>query len=382
LWDGGFPAKEPVLPNLDPTQANGATPPYWNPNGVKAGYSQNINFGIEREVHGIILKAAYVGNLGRGLPLERQSNDLNPKYLSLGPLLDANWGDPAVIAAGIQPPFPGIEGQVWRGLQPWPQYATVPNIADPIGFSTYHSLQATAQKRYGNGLSFLISYTLSKQLTNFASFNGNGVATINSQNSALDFQAKALAQFDRPQNLTLSYVYELPFGFGKRFARTSNAVLNNLVSGWRLSGIDVYTSGNPVTVSSSLFLDGFATVWPKHVAGEPNTLGGCGSINPLGASSVYLNPAAFVNPAPFTYGDISTLPSTRNCPYFNEDLSVQKVTKIKERLAVLFSVDFSNLFNRHTFTGLQTNISQTAAFGRFTSATDPRQTQLHLKLEF
>jgi hypothetical protein len=382
-WDGGFPLKEPTLPNLDPTQGNTGSPPYWNPKGIKAGYSENINLGIEREVHGILLKGAYIGNLAHHLPTELTIGDMDPKYLSYGPLLDANFGDPAVVAAGIQPPFPGIQGQVWRGLLPTPQYAYITDLAAPIGFSLYHSFQATAQKRYGNGLSFLISYTISKQLTNYGSFSGNGVSTMAVQNSRFAYLNKALGPFDRPQNLTLSYVYELPFGPGKRFAKTANPALRKLVEGWRVAGIDIYTSGSPINIASSDFLDGFQGVWPLRVPGQPGALNGCGNIDPNSpARSLYLNPTAFVNPPPFHYGNTRTLPNIRNCPYFNEDFSIQKVVKLGEHLDLLFSGDFSNVLNRHTFTGLVTNISQGAAFGQFSGATAPRITQLHLKLEF
>jgi hypothetical protein len=384
IWDGGFPGIQPTLPDLNPEQANTTAPPYWNPKGLKPGYSENINFGIEREVHGILLKAAYVGNEAHHLPVENDINDMNPAYLSLGTLLDDNWGSPAVVAAGIQPPFPQIQGQVWRGLMPYPQYASVTNLANPIGNSSYNSLQTTAQKRYGNGLSFLASYTISKQLSNYSSFNGQGVAVLNTQNSFLDYESKALGALDRPQNLTLSYVYELPFGSGKRL-HPSNRVLNGIASGWRVAGIQTYTSGAPINLLSGELVDGAGGTydWPTHVLGQRSTIVGCGGVNPNSPTGgQYLNPAAFVQAAPYTYGDLSTLPNTRNCPYYDEDLSFQKLTKVREHFAVLFSADFSNLLNRHTFTGLQTNVSETGAFGRFTSATDPRITQFHLKLEF
>jgi hypothetical protein len=195
----------------------------------------------------------------------------------------------------------------------------------------------------------------------------------------LNYLSRHVVDNDRPQNLTLSYAYELPFGPGKRFVNTTNPV-GQLVRGWRLAGIDIYTKGTPITVATSFFQDGIGS-WPVRDNSQPATLNSCGSAGPSGPNA-YLNPAAFVNPALFSLGNTSTLPSTRNCAYFNEDLSIQRVIKIGEHFDVLFSADSSNLFNRHTFTGLQTNISQTGAFGRFSGATAPRQLQLHLKLEF
>jgi hypothetical protein len=158
-----------------------------------------------------------------------------------------------------------------------------------------------------------------------------------------------------------------------------------MANGWRAEGIQTHTSGPAIQLFSSELVDGSGTAlnWPVYVPGERETLGGCGSVNPNSATGgQYLNPAAFVQAPLYTYGNINTLPSTRSCPYYDEDVSFQNLTKIKERFAVLFSADFSNLFNRHTFTGLQTNVSQTGAFGRFVSATDPRITQFHVKIEF
>ena len=62
--------------------------------------------------------------------------------------------------------------------------------------------------------------------------------------------ARALLQKDRPQILALSWVYDLPFGRGKKFLGGASRGLNYLVGGWRLSSIQNYMSGIPIRVSS------------------------------------------------------------------------------------------------------------------------------------
>src|SRR5207249_11701105 len=107
------------------------------------------------------------------------------------------------------------------------------------------------QKRVGQGLSFLIAYTNSKQLTNLPSFGGQGTA-IGYGNLQTNSQInnKALGQLDRPQNLSLSWVYQLPFGPGKRYASTNSPVMKQLVGGWQVAGLQQYTSGDQITVAT------------------------------------------------------------------------------------------------------------------------------------
>src|SRR5207249_8048823 len=133
-----------------------------------------------------------------------------------------------------------------------------------------NALQVSAQKRVGQGLSFLIAYTNSKQLTNLPSFGGQGTA-IGYGNLQTNSQInnKALGQLDRPQNLSLSWVYQLPFGPGKRYASTTNPIVKQLVGGWQVAGLQQYTSGDYIAVSNEQSIPGyFGGVWTNRVTGE------------------------------------------------------------------------------------------------------------------
>ena len=92
--------------------------------------------------------------------------------------------------------------------------------------------------------------------------------------------------------------------------------------------------------------------------------------------------AAFADPPLFHWGNTKTLPSKRMCGYFNEDVSLQKEFQIHERLSLEIAADAQNLFNRHAWTGLGTNIDAVAGFGQFTGTTGPRLMQLHMKFVF
>jgi hypothetical protein len=373
---------------LDPTLENGDSPTTWYPNDVRPARTQNINAGIERLLPGnILLKVGYVGTLAHGLISTGQvaGNQLNPQYLSLGSLLLQPVTSSAAQTAGIEVPYAGFSGSVAQALLPFPQYHGISNIASRTGYSEYNSLQVVAEKRLGQGLFFLVSYTNAKQLTNLGSFAGAGSAwnpTDEEYNGQIS--SKHFGTEDRPQTLVLSYVYQLPFGPGKPFAKTTNPVLKQLIGGWQVTGLQQYTSGDDIGIGTQQSIPGnYGGIWANRVLGVPITSTGCGSYDPNNPSqNRYLNINAFADPAPFTFGNTNWLSNVRNCGYYNENFSAQKFFKIHERASLLFSADFTNLFNRHTWTGLQTNIDNPGIFGRYTGATDPRLVQFHLKVEF
>jgi carboxypeptidase family protein/TonB-dependent receptor-like protein len=391
-WDKGFPIeKMPPIPRIDPSVFNGSSLNYVEPTNARPGRVQNINFGLEREVWGnTVIRANYVGKLAHGVPTENliQWNQFDPSYLSLGNLLLANINSPPAQAAGIPLPYPGFNGTVAQALRPYPQYQSLNEFLSPAGFSTYHGIELTAQKRTSHGLTFLVSYTASKYLTNAGSFSGQGSDSqpITIQTSTQRKQAKGLYfPADQPQSLAVSYVYELPFGPGKPLANSQSAVVKQLVGGWRVAGIHQYRSGAPVRISTLQSLPvGYGPAWANRVPDVPIGTGlGCGDIDPNDpARNKALNVNAFANPAPFTLGNTLTLPSTRSCGTLNENFSIQKLFPIKEAVRIDFGADFSNLLNRHQWTGLSTNIGVPAAFGRYSGATAPRSIQFHLKVEF
>ena len=202
---------------------------------------------------------------------------------------------------------------------------------------------------------------------------------------------KALGSLDRPQIFNLSYSYQLPFGPGKSFLQNSHGVIRQLVAGWQVSAIQSYYSGSPASISTEASIPGIGGVWANRVPGVPISTGvGCGGYNPGDPNSHVLNINAFAVPVPFAFGNTNVLPSTRDCAYKNEDLSIQKTFPLRENVNLRFGFDFYNVFNRHNWGyastagggGLNTDINQPAAFGRYAGASDPRTIQIYARLEF
>jgi hypothetical protein len=320
--------------------------------------------------------------------------------LSLGSLLLQSASSAAAQTAGIALPYPGFTGSVAQALRPYPQFGNLTQDIRPTGFNEYNAGEFTVQKHTGYGLSFLVSYTISKQLTNHAFYYGQGRSNTVVQYTGQLRAAKMLSELDRPQSLTLSYVYELPVGPGKRFANTNNPILKQVIGGWRVAGVHNYFSGTPVEVTTNQSLSGgYGSIWANRVPNVPIVLNSCGNIDPGDpVKKFYLNAKAFADPAPFTLGNMRNLGNVRTCGYLNENISVMKDFRIRESAHLRFSADFNNVFNRHNWQGMGANIDVASQFGTFGAlnipsgsggganigggASDPRIIQLQLKLEF
>lgn len=195
---------------------------------------------------------------------------------------------------------------------------------------------------------------------------------------------RMLGPLDRPQVFTLSFTYQLPFGRDRKYLSDTNRFVSAIVSGWQVSGVHTYSSGQPITIATQQSIPTLGSIWAVRVPDQPIRTGiSCGDYDPGDPSKDrYLNIDAFGSPAPFTLGDTSVLSDVRTCGTLNEDYSVSKVFRINERFAGRFGADFFNVFNRHNWRGLAANVDNPATFGRFTAASVPRVIQLFVKLDF
>jgi hypothetical protein len=369
---------------LDPSLQNGSLVDYVNSDSGKTARVYSWVFNVQRELPGdILFDVAYVGQRGINLAAGLETlNQVPARHLSLGPLLNADVSSPAAIAAGIKVPFPGFTGSVAQALRPYPQYLNIVDWQEPTGSSMYHSMQLKLQKRFSKGLSFLVSYTASKTLSNAGtnSFSSGIARPPLTEERGLEW---AVAGNDIPQNLVASFVYELPFGPGKPFADKGGAV-GKIVGGWQVAGIARYFSGTPIGIRGGPSLPIFGG------PNRPNAVPGASVRSSVSASDFdpetdrYLNYEAFSAPAPFTRGNIGPREaSTRTFASLNEDLSIFKRVPIREQIAVEFRAEFYNAFNRVVFGGPSTNWNAPASFGRVGStAIDPRRLQFMLKVHF
>jgi len=384
-WATGFPAV-PLGPIFSPTFANGASTSYMQPNGAREPMVENWNVGIQRQIPGgIVVDASYVGTaMHHIIDGNLDLNQLNPSYLSLGALLDSPVNSPAAQAAGIAVPYPGFTGTVAQALRPYPQYQQILLVQDPVGNNTYNSLQIKAQKAFSKGISFVLSYTLSKDLTDTDGEGGGGF--IGGAQNYYNLRAeKAVAASDVPNAFVGGYSYDLPVGKGKRFLNLQNRILDTIIGGWTTSGIITVQSGTPLGVTTELNLPaitGPASGYNTAQAVRANVVPGTsfyvnhdsGTFNP--ATDLYLNPAAFALPAPFTFGDSPRLFSqVRSFGLREWDTALLKRFHFTDRVSLGLKAEFFNVLNDVNFGAPVTDL-QNPSFGGIFSAGNPRTGQV------
>ena len=387
---------------------------------------QTWNLDIQRQITtNMVLSVAYVGSKGTHLPaLNIIPNQVNPSFLSLGNELTMNvtclagGTCPNAVAAGVKLPYPGFTGEINQALRPFPQYGDFNQednsfTPDRTGNSTYNAMQMQLDKRFSQGLSFLVSYTVSKNLTD-ADSSGPGVSgfigtnEFIGQNSYQRSAEKAVSELDVPQTLVASFFYELPVGHGKRYLSEGGS-MDRVVSGWYVSGIASYKSGTPTevygpcggTAGDILFagchFTGAARVNVMPGVSQTNK----SNFNPM--TTPFWNPAAFSQPAPFTFGnEPRSLSSARTFGSKDEDLSLGKKTRLfGEKATIDFRAEFFNLINRHIYQPSVGNpqinspfiplgapgcngANQRFAcgFGAITNASGPRTIQFALKIAY
>ena len=112
--------------------------------------------------------------------------------------------------------------------------------------SNYHGLQSKVERRFRGGFTALASYTWSKAIADGNSYRRQGAQGELAQDF-LHNRERGLVGYDVRQRVTGSFLYDLPFGSGKRVP-VSNKVLDRIAGGWQLSGIFQAQTGFPFTV--------------------------------------------------------------------------------------------------------------------------------------
>jgi hypothetical protein len=230
-------------------------------------------------------------------------------------------------------------------------------------------MQLQVNKRFAQGLSFLVSYTVSKNITD-ADSAGPGVSGFIGTNSFIGENSynrkaeKAVSQLDTPQSLVASFFYELPVGRGKHYLN-SGGWKDRVVGGWYVSTILSYHSGTPTEVYGNCpGTAGDVLFGGCNVTGAGARVNVVPGVRQTNASNFSPTTEPFWNPAAFTpaencaasattcaFGNEGrSLPLARSFGGKNEDFTIGKKTRlIGEKAAVDFQASFFNMFNRHIY---------------------------------
>jgi len=387
-WDQGWPVDlVRYPPSLDPTILNNQNANTMAANSNRWSNTNSVQVDIQKSfARDYLFNIGYLGQSIHHLPNSAMNvlNQLDPKYLSLGALLNSDINSPAVVAAGYRPPYQGFTGTLAQALKPYPQYFGLTPLGDAIGNASYNALLVKAEKRFSSGFQYLVSFTWSKSLSD-SSLTATGRAgpqdTYNRQ------VEKALSPFDISRNLIVSFTYQLPWGPGTPFL--SKGVAGHVLGGWNVSGILNYSSGFPISVSApntlplgnkrlgAVYLGGPIET---ETSGRGNTTLANGLTGQKG--SVTLNRAAFGFPAPFTFGDTFILPNVRYIGRASENLALSKRQLFFEKYQLELRMELFNAFNRKEFGGLVTDLTN-PAFGQYNgTGIGPRTAQITGRIVF
>jgi hypothetical protein len=316
---------------------------------IRTPYVQQWNLTFERQIgRDVAASIGYVGSRGTKILSARDINQPAPSPVTPNP-------------------------------RPVPQFADI-TYEESRGNSSYNSLQARLQKRFGAGTSVLASYTFGKSIDdNSTFFSSSGDANF-PQNSADPGAEKGRSNFDIRHRFSLGFSWDLPFGQGRQFLARSG-FLSSLLAGWAVCGIVTAQSGNPFTVALLPQIDNSNT--------GIETLGfGANNRPDRIASGQLQNPGAdrWFDTGAFTFARYGTFGSSgRNIldgpGYKDVSVSLTKDTRFSEDLDLQLRTEFFNALNGTNF-NLPDNFLGSPSFGRIASARDPRRIQFGLKLIF
>ncbi|MCS6805299.1 MAG: carboxypeptidase-like regulatory domain-containing protein [Blastocatellia bacterium] len=409
---------------------------------ITVGRSHSFDFTIQRELPGdLLVELGYAGRLGRNLNQNVQISAV-PFFMkdaasgqTLAQAFDAVAGQ---LRAGVAPsavtPQPWFENQLgtggtvnlatsqtaafrdgllndlWTSIQISRLTAGRPPITNlqvldiwmrtDGGRSNYHSFFVTLRKRFSQGLSFDLNYTLSKALDQIG-VTQNFIQTYSSAyDPDIDYGP---SYFDRRHVFNALWLYDLPFGRGRYW--NTGAALDKLVGGWYVSGVYTANSGLPLTVGQSnqvwggdpLNFSPAAGAIPLRKPDFPNEVqSGVAGSNGIGTASdparggsglnLFANPEAAFNS--FRRIRISedgrqARGVLRGLPRWNLDFSLGKKTNITENVRTVFSFDFLNIFNRVEFADPTLSLLNPTAFGVLSDQfNEPRAIQFGFRVEW
>jgi hypothetical protein len=331
-----------VIMNPDPKQADFVIPlNFKNPN------VQSWNVAIGQSLPGhFTLDVAYVGN--HGVDSVVQYNLNNPT-------------DPSAIGLGSNVK---------------PLFLKYGRTADTtiyfVGASThYNALQVKLNRRLTNGLAVTTSYTFGKGMS-YQTGDDGGLWTYEYQR-----RGYSRTDFDRTHTFVQSYVYELPFGVGKKML--NHGIAARTLGGWQVNGILTLMSGTPMTFAANGGqLNTPGTPQTADQVGPYVVLGGINT--PSRGGSAYFQQSSFTQPSGVRIGS-----SGRNIisgpGRFQLDASLFKIIAIKERMKLEIRGEGFAVTNTPQWNNPTTDVSS-SNYGYVTGAGGGRSLQLGAKLNF
>jgi hypothetical protein len=353
--------------------ANLTTPAYFNPLNVlsryippnfKTGYVQQYQVGVQRQLPwGVLADLAYVGN----------------KSTHLQVLADYNQATPCIAGGGV------TCGNL-QARRPVSNFAGI-EIAYGAGSANYNSLQFKLEKRATHGLYLLNSFTWGR----IFDISSGHLETSSGDNSRVNYanpsQDYGPGGYDQPVADTLSAVYDLPYGHGRKWGNDSGRLLNTLVGGWQVTLINTMTSGLPVNInyslasSSGLYVSDLVTYRPNRINNGPIKGPSSGRVKTATSVNNYYISTNLALPTTYPWGNVSRN-SERSNAFYQADLGLHKAFPLwSESSNFDFRAEAFNVLNKVNYSSPNSGFGG-SSFGQITTAFPARQLQLAAKIIF
>ena len=347
----------------DPFSASGsfsANPSVNAEHKLVTPYTEEYNLAVEHQFgHGLDLRVGYVGQHNVKQNNASGSGNTAPNI---------NLADPPVVNSTVQST---------NLHQP---FNSIPLNVDPIFHSMMNSLQVGVHKQYTSGLAVGAEYQWVRVL---------GTENVEDPSGLHPHDSYGPIAGITPQVLEVNYSYALPMGHGKLLFANAGDLTSKIVSGWQLSGISSFQSGQPFSVTYSA---GGTPI--GQVSGRANYNAGTAPYASSQSRANWLNIAAFS--APPCYNSVETGSAAASCQavltagqtagvttyasygnsqydmlrgpiWQNWDMSLQKNTTWHERYNVQLRADSFNIFNHPNFQTPNAAISNASTFGTITA---------------
>jgi hypothetical protein len=323
----GFPAPDPAIV----TNSYAVDPNY------RLGYVQMWNLNVQRQLPaGLQLSVGYQGSKGTALDIVRE-----PNRGPAGPL------------------DPSVQPYLYESSQ---------------GFSILHSGSVRLRKMMKKGFSVGGTYVYSKSIDNASSIGGG--ATVVAQNEQDLAAERGLSSFDQRHKLTGDYLFELPFGTGKKWLN-GTGFASKALGDWTMTGDFTVASGIPFTAR---IVGAVADV----ARGSNGSLRADYNGQPIQIDNrtltQWFNTAAFTTPASGTFGSAgrNTIigPGTLLL-----DFGLTKNIPLKDMMALEFSAQATNVLNHVNYTTIDTVVNS-PTFGQVIGVGSMRKIQMSTRFRF
>ncbi len=318
-WANPFPGTSTTGPNTYPFAVS-------NDQNLQDPYIQQYNFTVEQTLPGkFLLDVAYVG--AKDTHLTVTYPDFNQ------PIQLLNYRLPtctATVTTNCNPPINS------RRPNQFFQRAVAGDKSN--GASNYNALQIKLDRRVGNGLTVLASYTWAKAISGPSDVGGQiGGGNFIGAPQSLYYPnlERSVAGFDVPQRFVGTVLYDVPF------FRNSGTLLRTTLAGWQLSTIFTAQSGFPGNVTNNI--DTTVT----GINSRPDQIASGVLPKDQRTPQRWFNTAAFVTAQPAAFGNSPRTNAFRMPGLINDDFSAVKGFIFTESTNLQFRADFFNLFQHY-----------------------------------